>query len=120
MCVPGLPDGRGVAKVELHAAHIGLVRDRLGKELQHHGEAEFRRQRRRLRLRSGKVRLDGLDAISSEHLLRFEFGQEGAPACGPGLMICLAARSSALRRRSAPVGKAVFRKAPAGCRCSAT
>ena len=41
----------GVREVELHAADIGLVRDRVGVELEHHREADPRRPRRPRRRR---------------------------------------------------------------------
>ena len=69
----------GIGQVELHPADVGLVRDRLGVELQDRGVAEFRREGHGLFLRGGDPgRHDG-DAVQLEQPLRFGLGQEGPP-----------------------------------------
>ena len=49
----GVAHRLGIGQVELHPADVGLVRDRLGVDLQDHGVAEFRREGHGLFLRGG-------------------------------------------------------------------
>ena len=71
--------GVGVAQIELHAAHVGLVGDGLGIELEHDRIAHLLGACDGGFGVGGEVRLDGRHVVGAEHLLRLVFGQDGAP-----------------------------------------
>ena len=65
-------------KIQLHAADIGLVCDRLGVKLEHDGITDFLRHLDRLAARVSHVGLDSRNAVSAEDFLGFELGENGA------------------------------------------
>ena len=78
-----LADCLGIGKVELHAAHVGLVGDRVGKELEDDRESDGGGGRDGFVLGRGDLGLDGRDSVGRQDLLRLDLGQHGAP-CSPG------------------------------------
>ena len=75
----GVAHGFGAGEVELNAADVGLVRDRLRVELEYHRIADrLGRRDRGLRIR-GDSGCDGRHAVSVEKLLRLRLGQHRPP-----------------------------------------
>ncbi len=68
-----------VAQVELHTAHVGLVRDRLRVQLQHHRVTDLSRRAHGFVFALGDARLHRGDAIARQQLLGFVLGQDCAP-----------------------------------------
>ena len=82
IAAPGASDRVAIGEIQLHAADIGLVGDRLGEQLEHDGVADPVGRGRRPRPRGGDHGRDGGDAIGLQHLLGFGFGQDGPAASG--------------------------------------
>ena len=96
----------GIGQVESNPADVGLVRDRLGIQLQDRGVAEFRREGHGLLFRGGDPgRHDG-DAVQREQRLRFGLAQEGPTrgqdggdqVLGPGAIGAAVLAAGQLRR----------------------
>ena len=68
----------GIAQVELHAAHVGLVRDGLRVQLQHDRIAHGFGLLHCLIFAACHPRLHGRDAVGRQQRLGFDLGQQGA------------------------------------------
>ena len=82
------PDSCSAAQVQLHAAHIRLVRDRFGINLEHDEAANVLRYLDRFLFARSDVCLDDGNAIRREDFLRLDLSEEGA--------LCFARRSDDL------------------------
>ena len=79
------PDSCSAAQVQLHAAHVSLVRDRFGINLEHDVAVNALRGLDRFLFARSDVCLDDGNAIRCEDFLRLDLSEEGA--------LCFARRS---------------------------
>lgn len=74
--LPRASHGWDITQVQHYAAHVGLVRERLGEKFDDDGKAQLFGVLHRVVLSEGDVCLNGRDAVAIEELFGFDFGEE--------------------------------------------